>query len=153
MAKLASIVPPLLPTKPPALLLLVMLPKAKLFEIEPVLLPANPPASPSKLDVLGAVDATLPNAAESVMVPALSPTRPPTPKPPPLTLPIANDAVIVAVFPLKATRPPAKLSSEETAPSAHDPVILPLLKPTRPPAEVFEPAVTSPLANDVLIVP
>ena len=108
-AELVSIVPLLFPAKPPALLLLVTLPMAKLPVIVPVpvLLPTNPPASPSFAGVFGAVEATLPIANEPTIVPALLPTRPPMPNPPPVTLPVAKDVLIVPMLPLKPTSPPA----------------------------------------------
>ncbi len=42
---------------------------------------------------------------------------------------------------------------ENRSARAGDQLIVPLLKPTRPPAALFAPALTLPVAKDVLIVP
>ena len=86
-------------------------------------------------------------------VPALSPTSPPALCPPPLTWPVAVEPVIIAALPLNPTSPPAVLSNEKTVPPAPDPMIVPLFAPTRPPAELFAPEPTLPVAKEVSIVP
>src|SRR5437660_251158 len=62
---------------------------------------------------------------DATMVPELSPTSPPIPNPPPLTLPAATEAVVTP--PTKLLVPP------ETLPLAVENVIVPGLSPTRPP--------------------
>src|SRR5204863_3199238 len=98
-----------------------------------------------------------------LMAPKLKPTSPPAPAPvasDSVTLPLAPDKVIVAVFSLRPTRPPMKLFlPPETSPLAVDIVIVPGLSPTRPPALLPElpddelPTLTFAAAVDKVMVP
>src|SRR5215475_11142730 len=79
---------------------------------------------------------TAPEAVESVMVPALAPTKPPaTLAAPTVTLPLACELVMVPLTEFEATSPPAMLPSPAcTLPVATDKRIAPELLPTKPPA-------------------
>src|SRR5215510_1850698 len=99
--------------------------------------PTPPVPSTNPLTVLLAPGlVTTPEAVESVMLPALAPTKPPpTLAAATVTLPLACEPAIAPLTELEATSPPAVLASPAcTGPRATDDRIIPELLPTKPPA-------------------
>src|SRR5262245_1587124 len=140
--------PPPVPFEPP-----LTLPWAKESEISPKFCPTRPPAEVYWQELLPAqfgpfwttlaVEVTAPLACEEVMLEpdVLTPTKPPTDALIPLllTLPVANDDAIDPVprvkTPFCPTSPPTMLNAPPlTSPLADDPVMVPRLVPTSPPA-------------------
>src|SRR6516162_5971407 len=94
------------------------------------------PSTKAPTVLLAPVLVTAPEAVESVMVPALAPTKPPpTLVPATVTLPLACEPVMAPPTELDAASPPAMLASPAcTLPRATDERIVPELLPTKPPA-------------------
>src|SRR5262249_47370787 len=124
-------VPPLSPTRPPAkatsLALLVTLPDAcELVMVEPG---AFEPTSPPAAELVPAIE-TAPSAQdpviEAVPKPRIPfwPTSPPTKlAPPPLTLPVARELLMVDPAAFEPTSPPAMLKPPAQLPTQPSPTV------------------------------
>src|SRR6516165_395122 len=115
------------------------------------------PGTPKLLIILLApVLVTTPEAVESVMVPPLAPTKPPTVLLAPLlvTAPEAVASVMVPV--LVPAKPPTVLLAPVlvTTPEAVESVMVPALAPTKPPTVLLAPVpATAPEAVEPVMVP
>src|SRR4051812_4470298 len=106
--------------------------------LPPCCSPTSPPMLAAFCRSLLLPAVTLPDANELVIVPKLKPTSPPAPAPVPsetLTLPLASDRKLPLILLLPKV-----------------PMIVPLLVPTSPPTKVKAPPLTLPVATESVMV-